>query len=68
MKESTKVTIAGTAGAGVGVAIYATIGGVGVAATGTAFGITLGPLIAIGAVVGLMAYGLYWLGKKHNNK
>jgi uncharacterized membrane protein len=40
------------------------IGGIGVAATGTAVGITLGPFIAIGAGVGLTAYGLYWLGKQ----
>jgi hypothetical protein len=40
------------------------IGGVGVAAGGTAVGITLGPFIAIAATVGLVRYGIYWLGKQ----
>ena len=54
----------GAAGAG----IYGIIGGVGVAATGTAVGITLGPFITIGAGVGLAGYGLYWLGKQVGKK
>jgi hypothetical protein len=36
----------------------------GIAATGTAVGITLGPLMTIGAGVGLTGYGIYWLGKQ----
>jgi len=52
-------TVAGGAG---GAAAYATIGGIGIAIGGTAFGITLGPFIAIGAGTALTAYGLIWLG------
>ena len=59
---------AAVVGAGVGTGIYATIGGIGVAATGTAIGITLGPFIAIGAGVGLTGYGIYWLGKQVGSK
>ena len=59
-----KTAAAGVAGGAAGAGIYATIGGVGVAATGTAVGITLGPFIAIGTGVGLVGYGLYWLGKQ----
>ncbi len=55
---------AAAAGAGLGAAVYGTIGGVGIAATGTAVGLTLGPFIAIGAGLGSAAYGLYWLGKQ----
>jgi len=42
--------------------MYGVIGGVGIAATGTAVSVTLAPLIAIGSAVGASAYGLYWLG------
>ena len=59
-----KALTAGAGGAAAGAGLYAAIGGIGVAATGTAVGITLGPFIAIGAGVGLTAYGLYWLGKQ----
>jgi hypothetical protein len=68
MKEGTKngvkAIVSAGVGAGAGAATYATIGGVGIAATGTAVGITLGPFIAIGAGIGLTTYGLYWLGKQ----
>ena len=68
MKDSAKAGLATAAGAGAGVAAYGTIGGVGIAATGTAVGITLGPFIAIGAGLGLTAYGVYWLGKQVEKK
>lgn len=68
MKDSAKASIATAAGAGVGVATYGTIGGIGIAATGTAVGITLGPFIAIGAVLGLTVYGLYWGGKQRGKQ
>ena len=68
MKEPVKAGIAAVAGAAVGAGAYGVIGGVGVAATGTAVGVTLGPFIAIGAGVGLTGYGLYWLGKQIGGK
>ena len=68
MKEGTKNALkcvgAGTGGAAAGAGVYAVIGGIGLAAGGTAVGITLGPFIAIGAGAGLLGYGLYWLGKE----
>ncbi len=68
MEDGYKAVAAGLAGGGVGAATYGVIGGVGIAATGTAVGITLGPFIAIGAGVGLASYGLYWLGKQVGGK
>lgn len=68
MKKSTKNVLkaagASAAGGAAGAGIYAAIGGIGLAATGTAIGITLGPFIAIGGAAGLGGYGLYWLGKQ----
>jgi hypothetical protein len=52
------------AGGAAGALTYATVGGVGVAAAGTAVGITLAPFVAIGAGVGLVGWGLYSLGKR----
>ncbi len=68
MKEGYKAAATGAAGAGVGAVVYGTIGGVGIAATGTAVGITLGPFIVIGAGIGLAGYGVYWLGKQVGKK
>jgi hypothetical protein len=68
MKEPVKAGIITATGAGIGAGTYGLIGGVGVAATGTAVGITLGPFIAIGAGVGLAGYGVYWLGKQVGQK
>ena len=68
MKEAYKAATAGIVGAGAGAATYGAIGGVGIAATGTAVGVTLGPFIAIGAGVGLAGYGVYWLGKQIGRK
>ncbi len=59
-----KAAISTAGGAAIGAGIYGTIGGVGLAAGGTAVGITLGPFIAIGAGIGLAGYGLVWLGKQ----
>ncbi len=56
MKELTKLGIHTGVGAAIGAITNCTIGGVGVTAMGTAFGITLGPFIAIGAVGGLAVY------------
>jgi hypothetical protein len=68
MTENAKnaVKAAGSAAAGgvAGASIYGVIGGIGVAAGGTAVGISLGPFIAIGSGVGLAGYGIYWLGKQ----
>ena len=51
-------------GGAAGAATYASIGGVGVAAAGTAVGVTLAPFVAIGAGVSLLGWGLYSLGKR----
>ena len=69
MKEKTKAGLkvvgATAAGGTVGAGIYGVIGGgVGLAACGTAIGITLGPFIAIGSGLGLVGYGVYCLGKQ----
>jgi hypothetical protein len=63
-REFLKAGTTAGAGAGVGAAAYGVFGGVGVAAGGTAVGITLGPFIAIGAGIGLAGYGVYRLGKQ----
>jgi len=72
MKEGTKDRLkavgAGCIGGGVGAAVHGIIGGIGVAATGTAVGITLGPFIAIGAGLGVAGYGIYWVGKQKGRK
>ena len=57
-------TKAGLAGAGAGALTYGALGGIGVAAMGTAVGITLAPFACIGAGVGLVGYGCYQLGRK----
>ena len=60
------VKAAGSAGVGavVGASAYGVIGGVGVVGSGVAFGLTIGPFVVIGAVLGAGGYGLYWLGKQ----
>ena len=45
-------------GAAVGAGVAATVGGMGLAVGGTAVAITAAPVIAVGAVAGLAAYGL----------
>ena len=55
-------------GAAIGASTYHVIGGIGIAAIGTAVGVTLGPFIGIGAGVGLGGYSLYWLGKQIEGK
>ena len=64
------LSAAGSAGAGAiaGAVAFKAVGGIGVAAGGTAFGLTVGPFIAIGAGVGAVGYGLYWLGKQVGRK
>lgn len=52
MKDGFKAATAGVVGAGAGAATYSVIGGVGIAVSGTAVGITIGPFIAIGAGLG----------------
>lgn len=68
MKDGFKAATAGVVGAGAGAATYGVIGGVGIAVSGTAVGITIGPFVAIGAGLGLAGYGLYWLGKQVGGK
>lgn len=68
MKEGAKAVAASAVGAAVGAGTHVAIGGIGVAATGTAVGITLGPFIAIGAGLGAAGYVVYWLGKQAGKK
>ena len=66
MKQLTKRLIktgtSSVAGGVFGAGVYSVIGGIGVAATGTAVSVTLAPLIVVGSGLGATAYGLYWLG------
>lgn len=63
-KELLKTAMASAGGGAVGAATYSIIGGVGVTAVGSAVGVTLGPFVAIGAGLGAVGYGVYWLGKQ----
>jgi len=63
-KDALKTVATAGIGAAAGVGTYGVISGVGVAAVGTAVGITLGPFIAIGAGIGAAGYGIYWFGKQ----
>jgi len=56
-------------GAGAGAGAASVIGGMGLAVAGTAVGITMAPVAAAGAVVGLAGYGVSKLfeGKKHKH-
>jgi len=45
-------------GAGAGAGVSAALGGMGLAVAGTAFGVTMAPVAAVGAVIGLAGYGL----------
>jgi len=57
-----KVVLVPVAGGVGGMVVYKVIGGVGFATGGTAYGITLAPMILIGATVVLTGYGVYWIG------
>ena len=46
------------AGAGLGAGASAVLGGMGLAVAGTAIGVTMAPLAAAGAVIGLAGYGV----------
>ncbi|WP_223342824.1 MULTISPECIES: hypothetical protein [unclassified Synechocystis] len=60
---------AAVVGAGVGAGAASVIGGMGLAVAGTAVGITMAPVAAAGAVVGLAGYGVSKLfeGKKRKH-
>jgi hypothetical protein len=62
--------IAGGAAAGVGASALASsvIGGVGLSVAGTAFAVTMAPVAAAGAVVGLAGYGLSKLFGSNSKK
>lgn len=59
-----KVLASTGVGAAAGGGTYAAIGGMGLVLCGTGIGITLIPMIAIGAGVGFAGSVLYSLGKK----
>ncbi|MEB3249943.1 MAG: hypothetical protein VKK07_11420 [Merismopediaceae bacterium] len=58
--EEQDVTAIGAAvvGAGVGGVTSAVVGGMGLAFAGTAFSVTMAPVAAVGAVLGLAGYGI----------
>jgi hypothetical protein len=64
-QDATAIT-AVIAGAGVGAGVSATLGGMGLAVAGTAVGVTMAPVAAAGAIVGLAGYGLYKLFSSNN--
>jgi hypothetical protein len=64
MSKAIGAAVAAVVGGVTGAGIFGTIGGIGIVACGTGVGITLGPFIAIGAGVGLVGYGLVWLGSQ----
>ncbi len=49
---------AAVVGAGVGAGVAGVVGGMGLAVAGTAVGITMAPVAAVGAVLGLAGYGI----------
>ena len=51
-------------GAAAGAGVSATVGGIGLAAMGTAVGVSMAPLAAVGAGIGALSYGAYRLGKR----
>ena len=53
--EAAGYTVAGAAG---GAAVSAYVGGMGLAAMGTAVGIGMAPVVAAGAIVGMAVFGL----------
>ena len=67
-KELGKYAAATGVGAAVGAVTSSIIGGMGLAVGGTAVGITLAPLMAIGGGIGLAGFGLYKLGKAIGGK
>ena len=67
-KEAGKYAVAAGGGAGLGAAVSGVIGGLGVAIGGTAVGVTMAPMIAIGAGLSLSGYGLYRLGNSVGKK
>lgn len=56
--DATEATAYAVGGAVAGAGVAATVGGMGLAVGGTAIAITAAPVVAVGAVVGLAAYGL----------
>jgi hypothetical protein len=72
MNETTKEVLkaGGTSivGGALGAGLYGTIGGIGLTAVGTGLGVTLGPFIAIGAVIGGAGYGVFSLGRRFEKR
>lgn len=58
MERDTSSIGAAAIGAGVGAGVSATVGGIGVTAGGTAFGVGMAPMVAAGAIAGLGFAGL----------
>lgn len=62
--QAHRYSTAAIAGAASGAATYGVVGGVGVAALGTAVGITLAPWMILGAAVVTTGYGVYQAGRR----
>jgi hypothetical protein len=63
-KETLKAAGSAVVGGTVGAGVSSAIGGMGLVALGGGIGITMAPVVCIGAGVGLAGYGCFWLGKQ----
>lgn len=64
-KEVVKnAVVSGFVGGAAGATTYGVMGGIGLAAAGTAVSVTLGPFIAVGVGLGAFTYGVFSLGRR----
>lgn len=63
-EQDSTVIGAATLGAGAGASVSALVGGMGLAVGGTAVAVTMTPVAAVGAVVGIAGYGVSKLLRK----
>lgn len=64
IKEARGTAPVAAVGAAAGAGTYAVVGGLGLAGLGSAVGITLFPMIGIGAAIGTVGYQLYRWGRR----
>jgi hypothetical protein len=58
-EQDPSIVGAAVIGAGAGAGVSALVGGMGLAVGGTAVAVTMAPVAAVGAVVGLAGYGIF---------